>query len=193
MNKLPYACKELINLFALDKIKDYETLQEFNKICNYEPCEYSDIKLRNAKFNYVDAFIGIQTISIKMSEDYQYIQNGEFGVNECLKLATFSDMRMDDEGKPHLARFAFVNKNTDFNFSYEPKDLLPYARIVSNEEKYTMLHNYSSENKCRRNGHFRYMYALLYGLFEHYDYNLKINYEYPESYYKILHTNKRTQ
>ena len=45
---LPYACKELINLYALNQIKDYEPLQEFNKICDYKPCSYSCIKLKNA-------------------------------------------------------------------------------------------------------------------------------------------------
>ena len=39
---LPYAAKEAVNLFALNKLSDYEALQEFNKISDYEPCEYSN-------------------------------------------------------------------------------------------------------------------------------------------------------
>jgi len=53
MDKLPYGCKELINLFALNKYSDYKPLEEFNKICDYESCEYSHEKLRKAKENYI--------------------------------------------------------------------------------------------------------------------------------------------
>lgn len=53
MNNLPYFIKENINLYALNTINDYETLIEFNKICNYEICQYSHEKLRNAKKNYI--------------------------------------------------------------------------------------------------------------------------------------------
>lgn len=41
IKSLPYFCKELINLYALDCYKNYEALQEFNKIADYEPCIYS--------------------------------------------------------------------------------------------------------------------------------------------------------
>jgi len=52
MNKLenlPYAVKEKINLFALDTVKDYEMMKEFNKIMDYEPCEYSNRNLYYAE------------------------------------------------------------------------------------------------------------------------------------------------
>lgn len=52
MDKLPYSCKELINLYALNTFGNYESLVEFNKICDYKPCEYSPIKLQHAKKNY---------------------------------------------------------------------------------------------------------------------------------------------
>lgn len=40
--KLPYWAKERINLYTLNKISDWEALQEFNKLCDYEPCMYSN-------------------------------------------------------------------------------------------------------------------------------------------------------
>ncbi len=49
---LPYGCKELINLYCLNKFTDYIPLQEFNKICDYEPCKYSNKKLLKAERYY---------------------------------------------------------------------------------------------------------------------------------------------
>jgi len=42
---LPYFAKERILLFAYNKKKDNRHLLEFNKIINYKPCEYSNLKL----------------------------------------------------------------------------------------------------------------------------------------------------
>ena len=52
LKNLPYTCKEIINLYALNQMKDYLPLQEFNKIADYEPCQYSNLKLKTAKKTY---------------------------------------------------------------------------------------------------------------------------------------------
>ena len=49
MNKLPYKVKEIINMFALATMNDYEPLQIFNEIVYYEPSQFSNIKLINAR------------------------------------------------------------------------------------------------------------------------------------------------
>lgn len=48
---LPYFVKENINLYLLN-MKDFEICQEFNKICDYKPSEYSNEKLIGAKERY---------------------------------------------------------------------------------------------------------------------------------------------
>lgn len=55
MQNLPYKIKELINMYTLDKIKDFEPLQKFNEICEYKPCSYSPAKLQKAKSAYLKA------------------------------------------------------------------------------------------------------------------------------------------
>jgi len=52
LTELPYNIKEIINLYCLNKISDYNTIQTFNKICNYEPCAYSNIKIWKVKKQY---------------------------------------------------------------------------------------------------------------------------------------------
>lgn len=52
METLSYDIKEDINLYALERMRDYESLIEFNKIVNYKPSKYSPDILFNAKKYY---------------------------------------------------------------------------------------------------------------------------------------------
>lgn len=53
MKNLPYRVKELINLYAIRTLKNYESVFEFNKMIDYEPCEYSPKILSEIYYNYI--------------------------------------------------------------------------------------------------------------------------------------------
>jgi len=93
MENLPYNCKELINMFALNKYKDYETLKEFNKIIDYEPCEYSNERIFNSEKVYNKGDKTCQRKVNKLLKEYEHKGRSEinflfysmyYGFNEYL-------------------------------------------------------------------------------------------------------------
>jgi len=78
--KLPYYCKELINMYTLNKLSDYDALKEFNKICDYEPCEYSneEVRFSNNMYSYQ---------MYKLNEQQKRRMN--YSVNEYINLLIY--------------------------------------------------------------------------------------------------------
>lgn len=94
ISDLPYFCKELINLYCLNKLSDYETLQCFNKIADYKPCKnYSNSKIGKCKMQYENSMRKFEAEKRKLlrlyicecNQAYTTIMKKKHIVNEAKK------------------------------------------------------------------------------------------------------------
>lgn len=131
---LPYACKERINLFCLKKYTDYPALQEFNKICDYEPCEYSNNNLISAENRYYK--------KMKKNE----IEINKFIKKNLLKKKSINENIMKDCFHLLESSFAKMMKSQDYYYCRDCKEYK--LRLVQFRNDYTGLHNWERDSFC---------------------------------------------
>ena len=80
LEKLPYHCKELVNMFALKNMNDFPAIEQFNEIADYTPCIYSNEKVIASESKYLNWKKKMEKKQHKLLVDYE--QLGRKDINQ---------------------------------------------------------------------------------------------------------------